>query len=271
MGGVFAYGIIGDFDVLVVQPMNRILSIFFFILLILPFPASAAIAFDYSSFAGATQTAWITSTSGYSWNTTITGTNTFLVVNVVTYNASLITVSSVTCNSTSLTKITSNTANLEGNFQDDEIWYLTGVAAGTCTIQVNLSGTSSYSKGIAASYTGVDQTTPIDTHATNQSLTAVTSLTLSTTVNGSNEWIVGAAFSRGGVISAGTGTTLRASGTGQYISLGDSNGVVSTGSQSLVFTSTSGTWPGGGIIAVRPAVAVVKPPKVPDIIFWSWF
>lgn len=215
--------------------------------------AQAAVAFDASSCSVSPCNGWNTSVSTYSFNHTISGSDGFLIVNVITYNfGSLVTVSSVKCNGTTMTKLDSITATLESNNQDTENWYMVNPPTGTCTIQVNLSGTSNYTSANANSYTGVDQTSPIDSHFVTQSTSASASFSISTTVGGSNEWLTGFAWSRGGIPSAGSGTTLRSTNPGVYIANADSNGTVSTGSQSLNFTSTSGTWPGGLVVAIKP-------------------
>lgn len=101
-------------------------------------------------------------------------------------------------------------------------------------------GTSGLLHGAAAMYTGVNQTGQPDSHNTN-SVTSATSLTTSTTVVASNCWLIGSTnYNGGGVVtSAGAGTTKRVEDPDFITGLWDSNGTVSTGSQSLIVNAAS--------------------------------
>lgn len=116
------------------------------------------------------------------------------------------------------------------------LYYLIAPATGANNIVVTMSNSSTFS-ATAVSYTGCHQTTPID--SSNKGNTASgTSLTVSTTVVAANCWLSGMAAS-GGLLSAGTGTTMRRQNTGfPWFTLGsiDSNGTVSAGAQSLQVT-----------------------------------
>jgi len=219
-----------------------------------------AIAFDAESNSGATY--WNNIVSSSTLSHTCTGSNLLLLVPVYTYNAAgsgTITTSSVTYNSVSMTQVAHISGTADGVQQDVSLWYLNTPATGAHTISATYSGSVQYSSLHGMSYTGCDQTSAvIDSFNTGQSgstgSAAATSLTLSTTVVHSNCWTVGFAAARGSDPAAGTGTTLRAHNSSSFASGGDSNAIVSTGSQSLQWTSTSGAWPGGIIVSISPPI-----------------
>lgn len=135
------------------------------------------------------------------------------------------------------------------------LWRLAGPATGAHNVVISASS-SVFIQGYSVSYTGVDQTTPIDSHNTTSGSSG-TSLTASTTVVAANCWLVmfgqvdaGAQ----GQPTAGTGTTRRAQDT-DFTSCGvfDSAGTVSTGSQSLQFTWSS---TGGSVAAIASLTPV---------------
>jgi hypothetical protein len=106
--------------------------------------------------------------------------------------------------------------------------------------------------GLAASYTGVHQVSPIDSF--NTATASATSITPSTTVVGSDCWLVMGLKTDGGDPAAGTGTTDRISngfGLGHF----DSNGTVGTGSQSLQATFVASVNWAAVIASIAPSAA----------------
>lgn len=232
--------------------MKYLASILFAFLAFSPLTASAAIAFDATS-QSPSSPGWNAGSNTYSWSHTVTGTDTVIVVAVVNYNPSLLTATSVTYDGMSLTLATSTRAALEGNIQDVEMWYLAGAPTGTHNITVNLSASATDSFFMADSYTGVSQTSPLDSFATGRSLSAVTSFGLSTNTVAKNAWLVGFVFERGGTPSAGTNTMIRSSNSGTYGAISDSNSAQSpAGSYSQNYTFGSGTVPGAIVISLAP-------------------
>ena len=224
-----------------------------------PIGAADTIAFDAAGNSGTTY--WPSPTSNSTLSFTTSGTNRVLLVGVATYihtGDSAVTADSVTYNSVSMTKIASiaGLADSEGAYQETSLWQLVAPATGSNSISVTLSGSAPYSEISAISYTGVDQTNPIDSYNTGQSGSSggdpTTSIVLSDTVVGSNRWLVGYIWSRGGTPAVVTGTTQRTANAALFSTIGDSNGTVSTGSQSLSWTTVSGDWPGGVIAAIAP-------------------
>lgn len=203
-----------------------------------------AIAFNAGSVANSGT--WLTSAS--SWNTshTTSGSNILLLAGVMTYNASLRTVSSIVFNtSESLSLVDSITANLESQYQDCELWSLHGAGAATANVSVTLSGTSSYAMSVHASYTGVPGSSYDATAKTQQTGSATTaSPANNVNVVASDCWLMGISYHRGLSTTAGSGTTRRAYSSYGH-AIGDSGGTVGTGNQTLNWTAnTNVTWPG---------------------------
>lgn len=133
------------------------------------------------------------------------------------------------------------------------------VAPTSGALKLRVVGTGSRTWRVAlAAYTGVDQTNPIDSSAVNNFTTAA-SFTTSTTVVGSNCWLVCGAFVNGqpSHATAGAGTIWRGgSGVGSVADIFDSNGTVGTGSQSLVINcSGSNNFAKTEIASIAPAAA----------------
>jgi hypothetical protein len=187
---------------------------------------------------------WGTGTS-LTFTHTTTGSNRFLVVGTAAYSASLVTATAVTYNGVSLTKVNAITAELESNNQETSLWYLDNPASGANDVVVTWSGSVDFGAAASASYTG-KTTIGIDAHNTAQNTsTSTNSPACNVNVVKSDCWLVAFGYSRlAGAPTAGTGTTVRQdNGVGHVI--GDSNGVVGTGNQSLAFvTGSAVTWPG---------------------------
>ncbi len=119
-----------------------------------------AIAFDTRTAGG-----FASSVSSINWSHTLsTAGNPFLVVFTFNSESGLITASSVLCGATNLTKLDSWSALVSGTGLTEafEVWVTNGTPppTGAQTITVNWSG-SGAGGGIALSYTGAHQTTPI--------------------------------------------------------------------------------------------------------------
>ena len=179
---------------------------------------------------------------------TCTGSNLVLFVGVSTYASSLVTTHGTTVptyNGVAMTKVGSGlTANLEGNWQDAELWYLDAPATGANNIVVTLSADPNNGRLAASSYTG-KTSSGIDAHASAQDLTGSTNApTNNVNIVASDCWLVGYAYSRGTNNNGGTGTTSRARSFDGH-NIGDSNGVVGPGNTTLAWTNGSSvTWPG---------------------------
>lgn len=163
---------------------------------------------------------------------TCTGKNLILFVGVRTQSGDIVT--GVTYNSVSMTqlsKVNINTAYLY-------IYYLLAPSTGSNTVAINVSDQSKNVQGISVSYTGVKQSGQPDSSNTNTATS--NTITTSTTVIANGCWLISAfshADGSSGTLSAGTGVTQRC--LNNDIRIGDSNGVVPTGSQSMTWNSTA--------------------------------
>lgn len=116
------------------------------------------------------------------------------------------------------------------------IFILTNPPAGAQTVSLTLS--SGNANVATASYNGVNQSFPIDGVNVFIGGTGQTSpLTISVNVSQANSWLIAASNESNFLPTAGTGTTLRQTDP----ALIDSNGGVSTGSQSLQYQWTGGS------------------------------
>jgi hypothetical protein len=139
--------------------------------------------------------------------------------------------------------------NLTGNQTIHVYYYLappTSSTAYVCT-QAN-----AYIDLKVVTYTGASQTGVPDSYASKTGDT--TPLDLTTTVVASDCWLVsgGRNYSTG-VIVPSTGTTERAHGTTNAILIGDSNGAVGTGAQTMNWTNGGSGNTGGIIVSFKPA------------------
>lgn len=163
-----------------------------------------------------------------SWSHTCTGSDIILLVGAYALSD---TVSSVTYNGVSMTLIGKTTFPGSGR-QGAYLYYLINPATGSHTVSVT-GGT-----GIgSASYTGAKQTGQPD--SSNTGTQTGTAITMTTTVVASNCWLVGVEADPNGGETAGAGTTIRGT-DGNGLVFADSNGVVGTGSQSLVVNHGNG-------------------------------
>lgn len=176
----------------------------------------------------------------FSWNHTCTGSNRFLCVCVATASTGDV-VTGVTYNGVAMTQVGKA---LGGGATEVYLYVLANPASGSNAIVVTAS--SGTLLGCSTSYTGAQASSTADSSNTGTTAGGAASLTLSTTVVAANCWLVGVWHASGGALSAGTGTTLRQNPATQ-IAIGDSNGPVSTGSQSLQATQASSQF--AGVIA----------------------
>lgn len=176
-----------------------------------------AIAYDTSTVGG---------DGTVSYSHTCTGSNRFLIV--TTGNRGL-TISGVTYGGVSLTNLLNN----EGGRLS--VWYLIDPASGSNTVVLQGASGGDNVNSIAVSYTGAYG---IDS---SNVATAATPNTVATTVVDTGCWLIGSGY--GATSSSATISTERTTRqTAQFFSglyvIGafDSNGTVSTGSQSITYT-----------------------------------
>jgi hypothetical protein len=213
-----------------------------------------ALAFDAVSLSNSN---WTTTVSSVSWSHTFGATgNRIILIAIYTYSSALRTVSSVDVGGTAATRVDSITATLESANQCLELWYLDGSSSGSKTITVTLSGTTDFVKAQAVSYSGKTASGIAASAKTQNTSASTSSPTNNVNVPYSDCWLVGAGYSRSpNAPTAGAGTTAR-SAVGQGQIVGDSNGVVGTGNQTLAYSTTdSNKWPGVITAAISEANA----------------
>jgi hypothetical protein len=173
--------------------------------------AHAAIAFDAASVSSGDGTG-----SSISWSHTVTsgGSDRILVVGVSWRNSGndTWTVSSVTYNSQALTPIRKDEqfGDPPGS-RSTALYYLTDPPTGSAyTIQVNFSGSVFRSIGGAVSFTGVDQSDPVDAENGIAGATG-TNPSVTVTTNTDGAWVVDTLCIRnaGGTTSVSGGQTER--------------------------------------------------------------
>jgi len=202
-----------------------------------------ALAYDNSTDMGSPVSA-----SSYTFSHTINGVSNLILLVGVQVESGSDSVTGITYNGVSMTR-----AKLQVSVNSDEtlyLYYLIAPATGANNVVISLSS-SILAKAVAASYTGAKQSGQPDSSsgATNAS---ANTLTLTTTVVAANCWLVGyGGFAAGGTISAGAGTTLRASNgpKGWF----DSNASVGVGSQSLIYNESQTNEITGVIASIPPA------------------
>jgi len=207
-----------------------------------------AIAYD----SAASGTRFASTGTSHSFNHTTSGSDRFLTVQVGSYRASGggDVVSGVTYNGVAMTLLGQDDVQPNTEYY---FFHLVNPATGTNTVTVTYASTN-FVWAVSASYTGVDQSSPIDSSAFDVSGQNVrSSITSTTTVVANDCWLVGGFFGNNGGITAGAGTTVRLrSTTDPRLAAADSNSTVSTGSQSLVVSCTNNatSW---GIASIKPA------------------
>lgn len=177
-------------------------------------------------------------------------------------------VATATYNGVSMTSIGMNFSN-----RSVQMFYLVNPATGSNALTASWSSAGlAYIEGM--SYTGASQTGQPDSSNTAGSTAGVgTSFSAATTVVAANCWLVGAGYATNGI-----GTTFTASGltsinvqqqNANATELGmDSNGTVSTGSQSLGWTQSLPDGGGVGIVlaSIAPAGAITTVTSIPSLI-----
>ncbi len=208
-----------------------------------------AIAFDTVTNGGE-----VTATS-LTFSHTCTGTNRFLVVDVVG-DVTNDTITGVTYAGAAMTL--SGKSLVPGN-RYHYFWYKLAPASGANNVVVS-SSSSVLISARSASYTGCNQSA-VDSNATATTQTNSQLHSVTTTVV-ADSWLIGSASeNQGNVPIAGIGTTLRNPGgiRGEF-QLADSNGEVAAGSRSLQWDGGLATtdW-AGAMISINPFATAVIP------------
>jgi hypothetical protein len=217
--------------------------------------ATPSIAYDAQS-----STIQTTVASSISWNhTTGTGSNRLLLVAVGVHVATgtPTTVSNVTYGGARLTQVTTAYYNSSTPRVRTYIFRLVNPASGKNTIKVTFAAATLSVAG-AVTYSGVDQTTPIQT--SNTATSYGTAPSVSVTVTGSGRWIFGhlgghrTASPTAWTITEGTGQTECWAQTGQLYKGVGSNKTVSAGLQSMFWNLSRAASYVASAVVINPAI-----------------
>lgn len=193
-----------------------------------------------------------TSTSSQSYSFTVgTGDNRILLVGVETGGATFGSndvITSVTYNGVSLTRI-----NTVANSNRMYLYYLIAPATGANTLVVTASSSGGLMRSSPVSYSGVDQTSPIDANGTGTGSTTTMDISLTSTTD--NCWMVAVNENSSGEPTASTGTVKRTSSSGGGYGFLDSNSAVTpAGSYTLQFDQPSATAYSNCSVMIKPFV-----------------
>lgn len=147
-------------------------------------------------------------------------------------------VTGITYNSVSMTQVgkVNKPASTEWVYQ----YYLIAPATGTNTVTISFSGSPATARSVSTSYIGAKQSGVPDASTTNSN-TASSSITTTVTTILDRCWTMLTAYTDGGSITAGSGSTVRGT-NGSALGAFDSNGQKTpAGSTSMTVTATAGT------------------------------
>ncbi len=241
--------------------------VFFALLVAFAFPASpahAAIAFDAATDGGST-----VSTS-LSWSATVgVAANPILFVCIENGSTAQDLVTSVTYNSVAMTQFMNVTS---ANPWRGWCYYLVNPATGAHTVAITTSGTMDM-RAASVSYTGASQTGVPDSSNSGAQTSNSASISVNTTVVASGSWV--SAFTFSGAVPANTiGGVLTATriSNGSAIVWADSNGTVSTGSNTATFSNASPTQTYLTLVfSIAPAASAATPTKRTNAWFFLLF
>lgn len=212
------------------------------------FPASASANIAVDSTSNITASNWYNCGTSCSWNHTVSGSDTMLLV-TITSNAGDV-VTGVTYNSVSMTQLAKQQRS-DAASVFTYIYYLIAPSSGTHSIAVTLSSADANFMGAATSYTGVAQTAP-EANATASAVSGTATINVTTLTNGA--WISGMFYNgSGATMSAGNNTVFRGGSASSAIAADSGSGMSTAGSYSLNANNVS-SW-----IAVAAAIAPSSP------------
>jgi hypothetical protein len=214
-----------------------------------------AIALDSSSKDAAT----FQSGTSFSWTHTCTGSDLYLIVAVFSYNNQG-TLTAPTYNGVTMTLIQSTA--LAGPLNKLWLYGLANPATGANTVAFSFSISNSFVASVATSYTGVDQSTPIDVSATATETPGDATYNPAITTTVDNAWVVGSFRATQGNTFTGVVGTLREGAGALAMYNWDSNGAVTpAGTYTATITVVSGANEWSGIIAaLKPAGGATPTP-----------
>jgi len=217
-----------------------------------------AIAFDASSTkTDLTQPSSVTSAH------TVTGANTYLIVEVGLTSGAIGNVTGVTYNGVAMTSL--NNVNPVGHGLRGTFWGLKNPATGTHNIVASISGANDGVTVTGSSYTGVDQTTPIGVVAAADSGAGTSASASISVASAVGDVVVGGIIIGNAAtsITIGAGQTQRAAAN-LIVSNGEHDNRISDEPGAAGTTTHSWTWTGAtdwtiAGVALKPAGAATAP------------
>lgn len=199
------------------------------------------------------------STSQTPTSVAVSGSDTLGIVYVAGESASD-QITAVTWNSVAMTKIAAVQVPTD---RWTSVWYVVNPASSTT---ISFTG-GTFWRSYSMYYTGAKQTGQPDSSNTGTSA-ASTAISVATTVVASDSWLVmmqkdatgGQTYSASNAIS-----TMRQAADDGGIAIADSNGSVSTGSQTGTLTNATALVHGGIAFSIAPAAAVVTGGRARDL------
>lgn len=206
--------------------------------------------------AGTTITATGLSTSITRSHTT-SGSDRLLLVSTQTANITTDNITAAAYNSISFFSTRIGLAQFtNGGNGNTYLYYQVAPSTGTnnCTITCS---TANVFRVYTASYTGVDQTNPIDVSTTNNTNTVSgVDVSMTVTVTASNCWAHMVATNNAATPIAGAGATRLTTGTnGPGYAVFDSNGTIATGSYTMGWYINAVTGQGTVLAVIKPVAA----------------
>lgn len=245
--------------------MKKLLVLIPLCFLLLPATASAAIALDSAKFGA-------DAAGSISWSHTVSGSNTILFVTTLSHtNSASDPVSAVTYDGVAMAKAGPTLTWLTNGsvYFNQTVWWLTAPHAGTHTVSVTAVG-SPETGGASQSYTGVDQTSPIDAYSSQTDASGVNP-SVSVTTTADNAWTIAASTGPCALATAGSGSTIRASGQPSTF---DSNGAITPAGPTTMHVNYSGLCGTSGsvIVSVAPVSAPAPLNSILSLVkaFWIW-
>jgi archaellum component FlaF (FlaF/FlaG flagellin family) len=166
---------------------------------------------------------------------TSSGSDRILIVAINTQSGSAI--NSVTYNGDAMTQIGNEVNN--GDSAHVTMWYRVNPDTGTHPVELSLAIVTAVAAG-AVSFTGVDQTAPIDAYSDATGTSATPSVTLATTTD--EAWIIDVVGTQNGPMTTGTGQIERWDELqGSTIGAGSTEFTSSAGTFSMDWTNDAGS------------------------------
>lgn len=214
-----------------------------------------AIAFDAQS----KDSASFQSGTSFSWTHTCSGSDRYLIVSVFTFTPAG-TLTAPTYNGVSMTQI--QVTDLSGS---NKLWLfgLVAPATGANTVSFSFSSSNSFVAGVATSYTGVDQTNPLDNSAIQNDISSGATYDPAITTVADNCWVVGSfRATQGSVYSASVGTLRDGDGALAMYNWDSGAAVTPAGTYTATINTNNSTDQWSGIIASLAPVAAAGPTTV---------